>query len=352
MRKILLFICLILIHTAISGCFMMPVDMPLPPPLTIPVPSVQEFTTEPVRRGDIKSKVIATGAYAPYGRVYHYFSVDDVPVLGIYVAIGQEVSEGDIIAELDVLELEAEYEELIRKRGISRLELSQLEEKQRIITRQAANAGIKLDNSSYLWSRDTLRLAIAHIDKLLENIEEEKVERNLYAAADGIITTVMIFHEGMLSNSKSSVATVSTEVATLFSVAGDAVVYLKPGDRVEMILDDELYAMEVIDPDDYGNDIPNKSTNAFLAFIGTQPEPGFGSSGEVHIALGEAKDVLYIPADFLWRSEERTFVYILNSSGVREIRYVVTGLEGSQYVEIVSGLSEGELVILWVARVY
>jgi len=345
MKKMTTYICFILMLTLLSGCFLMPVDEPPPPPLTVNISPEHGFFTVPVERGDIMREITAPASYTPSRRVHHSFPVDGVLILGIFVNVGQLVLEGDIIAELDVKKLEDEYNELTRMRELAGLELKQLEERQAILRRQATNAGIRLDNSSFLWSRDTLRLNIAYLDSVIEHVEQMIVDRNLYAAIDGVVTRAMIYYEGMLSDSNSIVATVSNDLVSSFVITGDVAESMKLGDRFEMSIGDEEHLMEVIDPDEYGIDVNIQPPYAFLTFVNTPPETIPETTGVVHIPLGKVNNVLYIPVSVLRRTNERTFVYVLDNNGLRSVRDVVTGFEGDGYIEIVSGLSEGEQVV-------
>ena len=344
MRRIIFIICVASMLTFLSGCFFMPVDDPLPPPPTIFIPTDHPFSTVPVQRGDVIHEVKVSAVQVSSRKEQHYFPADGVTVLGIYVVIGQTVMEGDIIAALDVIELENEHNELNRTREMSALELSQLEERQRIISRQAADAGIKLDNTSFLWTRDTLRLTIAHLDRLIENVEKQKTDMYVRAAMDGVVTNALVYYEGMRSNSNNIVATVSVELVPTFVVTDDAAANMNPGDRFEMTLGKDLYLMVVVDPAELGIDVIYQPPYAYLAFVGTMPGPGFETNGYVHVPVGNVKNVLYIPASLLNRVGGRNFVYVLDN-GLRALREVEPGFESDGYIEIISGLSEGELII-------
>ena len=345
MKAVVLFVCFALITTLMTGCFLLPAEEPFPPPPTIFVPPERTYLTVPVMRGDVRLESTVTAQYSSAKVVKHHFTEDDIPVLGIFVTLGGEVLEGDILAALDVLELESEYEELSFKREYSILELTLLEERQKLLSRQAANAGRTLDNASYLWERDTLRLNISHLDELIEHIEQQKEGRYLRASMDGIVTTVTFFTEGMYSDKNVTIAAISDFSATLFVVSGDWAMEVNPGDRFEMTLGNEVHLMEVVDPDDHGIDEEAQSSAAFLSFVNDPPAPGFEATGTIHILLGEATDVLYIPLSVLRRTDERNFVYVLDESGLRTIRDVVPGFQGKDHIEILSGLMEGELVI-------
>ncbi|MCL2201757.1 MAG: hypothetical protein FWB75_07305, partial [Oscillospiraceae bacterium] len=184
---------------------------------------------------------------------------------------------------------------------------------------------------------------------LHEHVFALNESRHLRATMDGIITSVLIFTEGMLSSAITNVAVISDQDISAFVVQGRAAEDMHPGDRFEMTLGNEIFTMVVVDPDDFGfvrDEFAGAGiAQAFLAFAGAMPSPGFETSGRVHIPLDEVSDALFIPASAVRRYGERTFVYVLND-GLREVRDVQAGLEADGIVEIVHGLSEGEHVIL------
>ena len=66
-----------------------------------------------------------------------------------------------------------------------------------------------------------------------------------------------------------------------------------------------------------------------------------------------AKGVLFIPTDAVRTIGGRTAVYVQNSDGMREIRYIEIGLsvkglpeKSLNRTEVISGLSEGEIIII------
>lgn len=65
---------------------------------------------------------------------------------------------------------------------------------------------------------------------------------------------------------------------------------------------------------------------------------------DVRIYATEPKKALTIPKSALMEQKDN-FVYIQNSQGVLELKEVTTGIEDEKFIEIVAGLSEGDIVI-------
>ncbi len=68
-------------------------------------------------------------------------------------------------------------------------------------------------------------------------------------------------------------------------------------------------------------------------------------TADVVIETAKKEDVLVIPRGALENKNEKKIVKVLENGQVKE-REVETGLEGDQLVEILSGLSEGDQVVV------
>jgi hypothetical protein len=73
---------------------------------------------------------------------------------------------------------------------------------------------------------------------------------------------------------------------------------------------------------------------------------GVGASGTLQFILDERKQVLTVPLRAVHEAGGKSYVYVLGEGNMREVKWIETGLFGDLNVEIVSGLAEGEKVIL------
>jgi multidrug efflux pump subunit AcrA (membrane-fusion protein) len=67
---------------------------------------------------------------------------------------------------------------------------------------------------------------------------------------------------------------------------------------------------------------------------------------EAHLALQQKQNVLSIPLQAVQRNGDEATVLLVNAQNVVEERQVRLGAEDSTYVEVLSGLTEDERVIL------
>jgi len=71
-------------------------------------------------------------------------------------------------------------------------------------------------------------------------------------------------------------------------------------------------------------------------------KPGYDM--EIKLITNESKDTLIIPENSVFKLDGKTFVFV-EVNGRAELREVTTGLKSGRQIEVLSGLSEGELVI-------
>lgn len=93
--------------------------------------------------------------------------------------------------------------------------------------------------------------------------------------------------------------------------------------------------------DDWGE------TQLFVVYEG--PAGGaleMGTVGTILTTEQKRENVLMVSTMAVWRAEDRSYVYVLSDDNAREVRWIETGLYGDSTVEVISGLTEGEKVIL------
>ena len=354
MRRLIALTILILALALLSACLGLPHDAAPPPLPQAAHPDERHFNTVVVTRGDITLEANPFAIYMPARIESQAFASSDIPVAGIFVAVGDEVAQGDILATLDMPEIQAELAELTQRYTRLALELTLLNERQ-ALTQQPNRA-----------AREFLEAEIQLLQALIEHVDELNQGRYLRATMDGIITESATFIEGMISDSRQAVAVISDQAFSSFVVQGELAQLMPVGEQFEMTLAGETHLMEVIDPEEHGFILESGQYQAFLAFVHMQiaeddePEATGGldlrghwygprtdhddTHGRVHMPLDEALDVLHIPTTAVHGADEHRFVYVLQD-GLRAVRNVTVGLDGGGYIEIIDGLMEGELVI-------
>ena len=98
---------------------------------------------------------------------------------------------------------------------------------------------------------------------------------------------------------------------------------------------------------DQTDDILNPDLRVYLTDVsidGTHDALKTGMTADVEVIINELHDVLYVPIQSVTTVEEKKICYVMGS--LAEKREVETGLFNENFVEIKSGLTEGEKVLL------
>ncbi len=122
---------------------------------------------------------------------------------------------------------------------------------------------------------------------------------------------------------------------------------LEEGMDVKITTEAGTFAGKVKSIGSIAADLSEEANYGTLTKVQITPEEGFvkipGAEVDLEIVLSEKKDVLALPLDCIVGDE---FVYVVGENDVLEKRSVETGFKDTFYVEITSGLYEGEKVVL------
>jgi multidrug efflux pump subunit AcrA (membrane-fusion protein) len=285
-------------------------EAPLPPPV------VKSYEPEPptiaaVKRGELISTVKISPAYSPVSEQNYYFSAAGYFIDTVFVKQGDEVHAGDLLAKLDTSDLtfpiaDAEYD----------LRQQQL-------------------NYSYLGESNaaTTQLDIAKLK--LQSLREQEAARYIYANADGVAAYVKVFRPDSRSAANDRVITVADVSYAAYSLGGSGTQYLTAGQAYTLTINGIDYEAEAIE------------NNGSFTFYPEVPLSEAAKYASITLELDRRDDTLYLPSSAVKFTTEGTYVvYILNSAGVRELHPVEIGLRVSGKTEILSGLEEGDEVIV------
>lgn len=292
------------------------------------------------------------------------FAVSGKLVSKVYVSEGDQVEKGQVLAELGDGGLSNRIEELeyqIARNG-QLLEYSPLNENNEIsalwlqyIYRSgqsegeldALHAAVEQVQKRYRHEREDYQDAID-----LDNMELQMLRQE---AATSIVT----------SEINGTVKWIESDLRDSTSVQGKTIIRIVDGSECLFAVSDTNLAslfsegtpvdMKISIGDVKGNYqlIPYRMEEweeqerlmfTFDKEYGANIE--MGTTGSITAVLEERENVLNVPKRAVHTADGKAFVYCLGEDNMREVRWVETGIYGDDSVEILSGLSEGESVIL------
>ena len=314
-----------------------------------------QVETVTVSRMDLKSTVSATGTIHPIDSV-EVSSRITARLKTVNVKENDQVKAGQVLATLDAKDYEAKRDQAQYK---------------------VTNAKAEYDRVSYLYSigADTqkqvedARMNYDTAVSALTQASSDADETNILAPIDGTVVgepkTV-----GTMAVATSDNPTVIMRIANLSSKEIKAKVdetdigNIAVGQPATFTVDaftDKTFTARVtaIAQTDTTNswDTTSSTTTTtsssasviyyYVTLAVDDPEnlllPAMTARVDIHTA--DRPDALAIPLSALKTDTTGSYVVILNSDGTQENRYVETGIYSDEYVEILSGLEDGEKVV-------
>jgi macrolide-specific efflux system membrane fusion protein len=346
-----------------------------------PAEETMQYLTATAARADVRETVLATGTLEAFKQVSVGAQASG-QVKSLKVALGDEVKQGDLIAEIDAQSqenamriAEADLENMKAQRAAKAATLKQAEsEYKRQKGMLTARATSQQDYESALATLTETKADIAALDAQIVastiDVDTARVDlgyTSITAPMDGVVVAV-ITKEGQTVNASQSTPTivklaqldtmtVKAEVseADVVHVSPDQHVYFtilgEPDRKYEATLRSIEPAPDSIEDDD--DDTTSSSDEAiYYNALFDVPNPDrrlrISMTAEVTIILDEAENVLTIPEAALGTTDDqgRHAVRVLGADGAPETRWVRTGISDSVNVQVLEGLDEGEQVIL------
>lgn len=311
--------------------------------------------------GDVLLTEIMNGIYRELEEEELSFSVSGRLVTQVYVEEGAKVRKGQLLADLGMEDLtgQAETLEYQIERNKILLEHTAINEDYDLSTiwlqfiyqsgrteaeRKALDTRIAEIQQQYRYMREDLQDAIDIAELKLKEIRNELAVTKLYAGMDGTVTWIAPWLYGSTSEAGKEVIQIKNDSECIFTIAETKNAALfEEGIPVEMVVaSGESAGTYLVMP----YHMEEWTDRLMFAMVQEDVEMQKGAIGRITMLLDSRENVLNIPKRAIHTINGQTFVFYLGEDGLRDVRWVETGLYGDDRVEILSGLQEGERVIL------
>lgn len=343
------------------------------------------YMTEKVRTGNISQVVEATGEVAAVNLVSVGAQVSG-QIKKLYVVLGQEVKQGEMIAEIDSQTQENtlntdkakldNYKAQLEARKIILAISRKQYDRERILIKTNSTSQQNLENA-----RDAYATAKANVNEMESLIRQTQIAINtdetnlgytkIRAPLNGTIVSVPV-EEGQTVNANQTTPTI-VQIANLndmeidIEISEGDITKVKPGMKIDYTILSEPNTLfharlDSIDPGlttltDGSYDKSSSSTssssssNEAVYYYGRayvdNPEGklriGMLTQNTIHVS--SAKNVLIVPSITISSQQGKHFVRVLTDKKKVEKREVETGISDGVFTEIKSGLNDGEQVI-------
>lgn len=316
-----------------------------------------EYRLATVSRGDVVSFKGVRSTYTQQDSQKVSFEVSGRLVSKVYVKKGDKVQKGDLLAELSGGSREAEIEQLEYQIARNKMLLEQLDLTENYeISRRWLEAiyngkqyevdGIPGMQKNNEFSRQDYEDSIAIDEQKLAQIRNEVRQSKIYAEMDGAVSSIKSDLEGSTSVMDEVVMEIMDSSLCKFESKDMSLAeFVKEGQALELLVSAGNGAGSyVVEP------YNRAEWTDYMFFTIVDGENSYaleaGATGTVNIVLDSRENVLTLPTACVHQADDKWYVYIVGEGNVREVKWVEVGLQGKDVVEIVSGLAEGEKVVL------
>lgn len=350
-RYLLLLFVFVLI---LSGCGLIPQEQTYQSAPTIPPYEREEWKLSYVQRGDmvLADSVICT--YAPAQTENLHFSVSGLMYDEIFVAVGDSVKKGQLLAQLDLSGVQEEMEQCRLQLKKATLQMDALEENwalelQRQALLNADEATIQQINDQYNLAKTALQDEMEIAQMKLEECNDRIAARQLRAKFDGTVTYVRSIKPGDRSSAGDRVITIEDSVSSMFQAETKHWAAVVPGETYTITIKNTPYEAVAVSEKELGIPEPPKkegvSATVYLRLKDTALQLEAGDRGMLELVLDSREDVLMVPETAVAKSLGKTIVYYQDENGLKLYKTVEIGLTANGMTEIISGLAEGDCVI-------
>jgi len=317
------------------------------------------LTTVNVTRGDIVKTVLADGSLGMPNKAYLSFGATGT-VEEVLVDEGNNVTKDQVLARLDAPSLESSVE-------MAELQVQIARQQVKAAWAQYEIAEINLDEPPPTVSEDVLELQVdiakaswetAKLNLEIAELSLESAELNLEKAVivapfDGVVADISITEGKEISTATLATPAISLVGTSKIEMRGFIdeidIAKVQLGQEVNIILDalpDEEVKGSVVFISPVGTIIAGVvSYDTTITLKNPVAELRDGMSATAEVIIERHDDVLSIPNRYIRGTTENPMVVVLVDEQEEE-REITLGLTDGINTEILSGLDEGEKVIL------
>ena len=304
----------------LSGCYFFPEEEKLLDPPVLKVEDVTYSTYKAVKK-TIINKAATTGYCVSQNQVNCSFKADGA-IMTVHVRAGDTVKKGDLLAEFNTGDLEYTLRE------------------QELKVQQAQNTY----NSN---GSENSRLQLEIEKNTLAKLQNEYNNSKIYAPCDGLVSFADRLKPGANVKAYATVVTIiDPEVIYVKANVNDEKKF-KKGQDVTITIDGEDYEGTVVKtPIEAKEEGDDDVTSIYAEFKGTLPSfTKVGTVADITYIKEQAENAIVIPKYLVKTLAGKEYVQVFKDGEKIEVD-IETGITNATEVQILSGLSEGDEVVV------
>lgn len=298
------------------------------------VPTKPEYKTAKVVKGSLSRTCNGGGRMVSAFQENLSFKISDGYLRSINFQQGDKVKKGDVIAEIDCTDVDNQLKEQEVRLKIAELNYNNLVAK-------------KAD--SYEIKSAALNVEIEKVE--IKKLKDKLSQKSLVSSKNGVITYLNTMRIGDPVAPYTTMATISDTDHLLIEYEGEYATELKIGMKAQIEYMGKQYTGKVVSApvsEEESNIVTGTRTvsSVFVAIDNFKNKNAvIGDTVKLYIEVMKLDNVLKVPINAVHSFNDSLYVYVLEN-GVKIEKTVKVGLTNYSEAQIVSGLKEGEEVII------
>lgn len=289
----------------------------------------------------------------------------------LYVSIGDHVKKGDLLATIagvsgtakrlkeeiagmkannaDInkqtqYDIDMQKEELKNQKKMLTSEKNASEKKRLRSQILEMEENIKIAQEKQKQQKELQALEIRQKQRDLREAKENIAGTKLYSTIDGEIISTTGGTGYMVQGGVTAIQVANMKQPRLKTVyvsgsklaKASSYIAVANGKKYEVEVEEQELTREQIERNEY-------PSNTWFDFVDKDIDIKVGESATVNLYTDSVKDALVVPSNSVFQSGEESYVYVVNKD-VKTKVVVTTGTETDAYVQIVTGVKEGDVV--------
>lgn len=329
----------------ITGCSFFPKEQIADSVELVNETEIKEYVTTTVKKGSKTDREKVECTLKSVHTEDLGFSISGNYLSIIHVSVGSHVKKGDLLASLELGDLEEKKSEFETQQEMKKEEIAH--NKRLFVLKQRKAVYLKDEDTRnefqkelerMLMDIESLEKELEILDKQVEQVKESVNKRCIYASMDGVVTFVKDIDDIGAILKNDCIITISDEEIVYKSITG-VKADVQKGQVVSMDIDGVPYDAEITDiNEDRGDKIISLKVldnDKFQA----------GTLGTIYFEGNGFKDGLYLETRSIFTIDGEQAVYILDDFGLKQVRMIETGVTAGEFTQIIAGLKEGDQVV-------
>lgn len=339
-----------------TACAILPQEEVLPDAPIMRQVETDEFTMTYVQYGDLIHEQRINVKFRAVRQEQLKFDVDGLRFEEVHVSKGDSVQKGQLLMELEQSDLAQQSADAAAQCESLRLQVAQAEEKMELsrdeyalqlayMTDEEREKAEPMEEHllSQTRSLEKLKNQLTIARENAQRVENEISKRQLRAGIDGVVTLVRSIAPSDVSSRHQVMVTISDTESSMFLIETTYTDLYEVGMELTVYSNGNAYPCRVISPEEAG---AHGMDEIYLRSDVPTADLADGDSGYLMLVTERYDDVLYVEKNAVMSMNGEHYVYIQDENGFRSIHPVQIGESLDGYIEIVSGLKEGDQIIL------